>query len=98
MDFVELAPRVGPARSQLDFAAYTETFKSRITVDMNNAGESRQMLNGSQLTLVIKGDASASLRLVPNSAHGREPNRNTLAIHQPNSDERRPWRYVAERV
>jgi hypothetical protein len=43
-------------------------------------------------------DASASLRLVPNSAHGREPNSNALAIRQPNSDERRPRRYAPERV
>src|SRR5208337_5669900 len=36
VDLVELAPCMGPARRQLDFAASAETFKPWITVDLND--------------------------------------------------------------
>jgi hypothetical protein len=42
VDLVELAPRMGPARGQLDTAG-AEPLEPGITVDLNDASEPRQM-------------------------------------------------------
>lgn len=46
MHFVELAPRMGPARRQLDIAAGAKPLEAGIAVDLNDPFEPRQMSSG----------------------------------------------------
>jgi hypothetical protein len=43
MHLIEPAPRMGPARCQLDFAAGAEALKPRIAIDLDDAPKPRQM-------------------------------------------------------
>src|SRR6266481_253231 len=46
MHLVEFAPRMGPARRQLDIAAGTQPLEPGVTVDLNDSSEPRQMRGG----------------------------------------------------
>jgi len=46
MDFVEFAPRMSPARRQLDIATGAKPLEPRVTVDMYDALEPFQMTSG----------------------------------------------------
>ena len=46
MHLIELAPRMGPARRQQDFAAGAKPLEPGVTVDLNHTSELRQMRSG----------------------------------------------------